>query len=67
MPNAFASLRACLQVREGYPFVRVTPASGLKLASVYKQISQVGPGRVTLSSGSTSFADAFRHASHSKI
>jgi len=54
--------------REGYPFVRVTPANGLKLALVYKQISQVGPGgRVTLSPGSTSFADVFRHASHSKI
>ena len=28
--------------REGYPCARVTLASGLKLALVYKQISQVG-------------------------
>ena len=28
--------------REGYPRVRVTLASGLKLALVYKQISKVG-------------------------
>ena len=28
--------------REDYPFARVTLASGLKLALVYKQISQAG-------------------------
>ena len=33
---------ACLQGAEGYPCVTVTLASGLNLALVYKQISQVG-------------------------
>ena len=36
-------LKACLQgEREGHPCARVTLASGLKLALVYKQTSQVG-------------------------
>ena len=33
---------SCSARREGYPCARVTLASGLKLALVYRQISQVG-------------------------
>ena len=36
----FAYLRACLE--EGYSCARVTLASGLKIALIYKQISRVG-------------------------
>ena len=34
------NLRGLFTRKEGYPFARVTLASGLKLALVYKQISQ---------------------------
>ena len=33
---------SCSARREGYPYARATLASGLKLALVYRQISQVG-------------------------
>ena len=40
--SATRTFRACLQGEKGYRCARVTLASGLKLALVYKQISQAG-------------------------
>ena len=40
--SRLSDFKALFTRREGYPCVRVTLASGLKLSLVYKQISQVG-------------------------
>ena len=53
--------RAFLQGERVYPFARVTLASGLKLALVYKQISQVGLPMITQVNFAI-FTDAFCHA-----
>ena len=42
MRRANKELYGLFTRKEGYPCARVTLASGLKLALVYKQISQVG-------------------------
>ena len=60
MHNVVLNIKGLFTRKEGYPFARVTLASGLKLALVYKQILKVGllyhPGQLY------KIVDVFRHA-----
>ena len=58
--TTMTAMTASFTRREGYPCGRVTLASGLKVALVYKQISQVGYPITRVNF--TSFAEVFRHA-----
>ena len=62
LPSSALPTKGLFTMREGNPCARVTLASGLKLALVYKQTSEVGLPYHIARVNFTSFADEFRHA-----